>query len=88
MKMKTILTLVTSFVTTAVFAVDPPPVGNAAPDFSLSDTKGETHSLSQYKGKYVVLEWFNPVCPFVKNIMGVATCKNCNRNAPIKESFG
>ena len=40
--------------------------GNPAPDFSLSDTNGKSHSLSDFKGKYVVLEWVNPDCPFVK----------------------
>src|SRR5260370_40938003 len=54
----------------AVLAVDVPPVGSSAPDFSLTDAKGGTHSLSQYKGKYVVLEWFNPECPFVKKHYG------------------
>src|SRR5277367_6838179 len=38
----------------------------AAPDFTLTDTNGQKHSLSDYKGKFVVLEWFNPDCPFVK----------------------
>jgi len=70
MNMKIILTIVTSLIATAAFALDPPPVGSGAPDFSLSDAKGTTHSLSQYKGKYVVLEWFNPECPFVKKHYG------------------
>src|SRR5438105_4902435 len=35
-------------------------------DFSLPDASGKSHNLSEYKGKYVVLEWFNPECPFVK----------------------
>jgi peroxiredoxin len=70
MNIKTVLTIFTSLVATAVFAFDPPPVGSAAPDFSLTDAKGKTHSLSQYKGKYVVLEWFNPECPFVKKHYG------------------
>jgi hypothetical protein len=38
----------------------------AAPDFTLTDTNGQKHSLADYKGKFVVLEWFNPDCPFVK----------------------
>ena len=38
----------------------------AAPNFTLTDTNGQKHSLSDYKGKFVVLEWFNPDCPFVK----------------------
>jgi peroxiredoxin len=70
MKTKLILTIVVSLVTTALYAFDPPPVGGAAPDFSLTDAKGKTHSLAQYKGKYVVLEWFNPECPFVKKHYG------------------
>jgi hypothetical protein len=41
-------------------------VGSPAPDFTLTDINGQTHSLSGYKGKIVVLEWNNPECPFVK----------------------
>src|SRR4051812_44536052 len=41
-------------------------VGAPAPDFSLPDSNGKTHALSEYKGKTVVLEWNNPECPFVK----------------------
>lgn len=40
--------------------------GSAAPDFTLKDTNGIEHSLSDFKGKYVVLEWTNHGCPFVK----------------------
>ena len=40
--------------------------GQPAPDFTLSDTNGAQHSLSDFKGKFVVLEWVNPDCPFVK----------------------
>lgn len=45
-------------------------VGQPAPDFSLPDTKGQTHQLSQYKGKWVVLEWYQPDCPFVRKHYG------------------
>jgi len=38
----------------------------AAPDFTLVDTDGNEHSLSDYEGKFVVLEWTNMDCPFVK----------------------
>ena len=62
MNKKITLIVLTSLIATAVFALEPPPVGSAAPDFSLADAKGQTHSLAQYKGKYVVLEWFNPEC--------------------------
>ena len=40
--------------------------GQAAPNFILTDSHGQKHSLADYKGKFVVLEWFNPDCPFVK----------------------
>jgi peroxiredoxin len=70
MKTKIALSVLTSFIATAASALEPPPVGSAAPDFSLPDAKGNSHSLSQYKGKYVVLEWFNPECPFVKKHYG------------------
>lgn len=40
--------------------------GQKAPSFSLPDSTGKTESLSDYKGKYVVLEWINHGCPFIK----------------------
>lgn len=42
-------------------------VGDKAPDFKLTDTAGVEHTLAQYlaDGKIVVLEWFNPDCPFI-----------------------
>jgi peroxiredoxin len=70
MKMKLLLGALTCLTSTVLFAADSPPVGSTAPDFSVSDSKGKTQSLSQYKGKYVVLEWFNPDCPFVKKHYG------------------
>jgi peroxiredoxin len=69
-KIKAVVVVLSSLLATIVLALDVPPVGTAAPDFSLTDAKGKTHSLSQYKGKYVVLEWFNPECPFVKKHYG------------------
>lgn len=43
-----------------------PSVGAAAPAFSAVDTNGKAHSLAQYKGKWVVLEWLNHDCPYVR----------------------
>ena len=40
--------------------------GQAAPDFSVTDSTGKAVHLSDYKGKFVVLEWTNPECPFVR----------------------
>jgi peroxiredoxin len=39
---------------------------NTAPGFTLTDQDGKTHSLSDYEGKLIVLEWTNTDCPFVK----------------------
>ncbi len=40
--------------------------GSPAPEFTLLDSTGVEHNLSDFKGKYVVLEWTNHQCPFVK----------------------
>jgi peroxiredoxin len=47
--------------TVSALAVVP---GSAAPDFKGTDSNGIQQTLSQYKGKYVVLEWANRGCPF------------------------
>ena len=41
-------------------------VGQPAPAFTATDTAGKTVALADFKGKYVVLEWTNPGCPFVQ----------------------
>ena len=41
-------------------------VGKAAPNFKLPGHDGKTYELSGLKGKWVVLEWFNHECPYVK----------------------
>ncbi|MFM9996547.1 MAG: thioredoxin family protein [Phycisphaerales bacterium] len=40
-------------------------IGEAAPAFELTDLDGKTVKLADFKGKTVVLEWFNPGCPIV-----------------------
>lgn len=40
-------------------------IGKPAPDFKLTSAIGKEHSLSDYKGQWVVLEWINLQCPFV-----------------------
>ena len=66
MKTKLLLLTLTTICTGALYAAEGPKVGAPAPNFSLPDASGKTHSLGEYKGKYVVLEWFNPGCPFVQ----------------------
>ena len=40
--------------------------GAPAPDFTVSDTSGKPVRLADFKGRFVVLEWTNPECPFVR----------------------
>ena len=40
-------------------------VGEVAPDFTATASNGKTFHLSEYRGKYVVLEWHNNGCPYV-----------------------
>lgn len=51
-------------------ADEPAAVGAPAPDFTLTDTDGNEVALASYAGRTVVLEWFNPDCPFVKYTHG------------------
>jgi peroxiredoxin len=41
-------------------------VGEHAPDFTATDSNGQTHKLSEYAGKFVVLEWHNHGCPYTQ----------------------
>ena len=41
-------------------------VGQSAPDFTATDTNGKVHKLSEYNGKFVVLEWSNRGCPYTQ----------------------
>ena len=60
MKWLTIITstLLAILATQAVLAADPPQAGQAAPDFSLPDQNGTQHSLSEFRGKYLVLYFY------------------------------
>jgi peroxiredoxin len=39
-----------------------------APEFELKDCKGQTHKLSDYKDKIIILEWTSPQCPYVQRL--------------------
>jgi peroxiredoxin len=56
--------------------------GQAAPNFTLTDTQGKAVQLSDFKGRYVVLEWTNPQCPFVRNHY------NTHNMQALQESWG
>jgi peroxiredoxin len=62
------VTLLLSFYASFAFAsakVDAP-----APNFKVKDDMGVEHTLQEYKGKFVVLEWSNKDCPYVKKQYG------------------
>ncbi len=63
--MKTILSFLLS-ITAAAVVMAAPEVGQPAPEFTLTDSTGTSHKLSDFKGKTVVLEWLNHGCPFVQ----------------------
>ena len=60
----------TTIVALAAPALAAPQVGQPAPAFRAVDSNGKTHSLADFKGKTVVLEWTNAECPFVKKHYG------------------
>lgn len=66
--------------TASLASVPETTIGGKAPEFSLTDLNGTTHSLSQYLGKVVVLEWTNPDCPFVKRHYKAETMKKLAAN--------
>ncbi|MCE0498469.1 MAG: redoxin domain-containing protein [Methylacidiphilales bacterium] len=76
------------FIGLTVFAQNTSPtratVGQPAPDFTLTGGDGKTHSLSDYKGKFIVLEWTNPNCPFVHKFYDSGTMQNLQKEETAK----
>ena len=58
-----------------------PVIGQPAPNFSAVDADGRTRSLSQFRGKTVVLEWTNHECPYVKKHYGSGSMQALQRDA-------
>jgi peroxiredoxin len=56
-------------------------IGKPAPEFTAKDKDGKTVSLSDFKGKTVVLEWYNPGCPYVKKFYDVGAMQNAQKDA-------
>lgn len=73
-----LLSLLTAFSLSAYASVN---VGKPAPDFTGVDSQGIKHSLSQYKGKTVVLEWTNHDCPYVKKHYNSGNMQKLQKNA-------
>ena len=73
-----LLSLLTAFSLSSYASVN---VGKPAPDFTGVDSQGIKHSLSQYKGKAVVLEWTNHDCPYVKKHYNSGNMQTLQKNA-------
>ena len=59
-------------------------VGKPAPDFTATDINGQTHKLSDYKGKIVVLESYNLDCPFCHNHYRTGAMQELQRDLTAK----
>ena len=59
--------------------------GTAAPDFSVADANGKAVKLSDDKGRFVVLEWTNPECPFVRAQYGADAMQALQKEAGAKD---
>jgi len=64
------LALAVAFVATAPAGSAAVKVGAPAPAFTATDNTGKSHSLADLKGKWVVLEWHNEGCPYVRKHYG------------------
>lgn len=74
--MKNITSIILAILATSSFALADATIGKPAPDFSVADATGKVHKLSDYKGKFVILEWFNKECPYVKKHYGSGNMQN------------
>jgi hypothetical protein len=77
---KLFLTLVTALVVAGT-AHAQPVIGQPAPELTATDTKGVSHSLSDFRGKTVVLEWTNHDCPYVKKHYDTGNMQALQRGA-------
>ena len=58
-----------------------PKTGTPAPAFTAVDTRGASHSLEAYRGRWVVLEWFNHDCPYTRKHYAAAGDRPGNTQA-------
>jgi peroxiredoxin len=54
-------------------------VGRPAPSFEVKDASGKAHRLADYAGKWLVLEWFNPECPYVRKHYGSGNMQSAQK---------
>jgi len=66
-------------------AADGVDIGELAPEFSLPDADGQMRNLSDVKGQFVVLEWLNHDCPFVRKHYGSGNMQGLQNTYTAKE---
>ncbi len=80
--MRSLTTCITALLLVAAApAKAAPEIGQPAPDFELVDTAGQAHSLSDFAGRKVVLEWTNHECPFVQKHYDAGNMQQQQRTA-------
>jgi peroxiredoxin len=77
--MRWLFTLLLASVSVVAFADASP--GRVAPAFSLRDTTGKEVALADFRGRVVVLEWVNPMCPFVRKHYGSQNMQSLQKRA-------
>jgi AhpC/TSA family len=75
--------IISTLIAPAAFATAE--VGKPAPNFTVTDATGKARTLSEFKGKTVVLEWNNPECPFVKKHYNASTNMQAQQKAATAE---
>ena len=76
------LLLAAAALTVNAFAAE---IGKPAPDFTATDINGKTVRLSDFKGKYIVIESYNSDCPFCKNHYETGAMQELQRNLAAKD---
>ncbi len=66
-------------ISASIFANADAVPGKPAPAFQVKDSKGEMQSLAGLKGKWIVLEWFNKDCPYVKKHYSVGNMQKIQK---------
>ena len=59
--------------------------GESAPEFSEVDAAGNRHALSDYRGQWLVLEWFNKDCPYVRKHYGSGNMQSLQKTYTAKD---
>lgn len=73
-------------ITVPAYAAGKAIIGETAPEFTLNDANDKTHSLSDYRGKIVVLEWTNHECPYVKKHYSTGNMQSLQEQAIADEN--